>query len=171
MSLQALVGALLVRPHQTRIAGHVGGKDGGEATGRGHGSAGPLFQGSVRLTIQPFAHHDMPPTSRFEPPSFRSALPGQVRIDARGRVVARSPVSDDGWSTRGTFTGAAEAFMAAKRAGVGLKPDPEEPPPAPPIPPPPIIRAEPRLEPPRRGCSPISPLPWRGSRASFDEAN
>ena len=28
--------------------------------------------------------------------------------------------------------------MAAKRAGVGLKPDPEEPPPAPLIPPPPI---------------------------------
>jgi hypothetical protein len=39
--------------------------------------------------------------------------------------------------------GDAEAFIAVKRAGVGLKPDPEEPPPAPPIPPPPVIRAEP----------------------------
>ena len=48
----------------------------------------------------------------------------QVRVDANGRVIAESPVSDDGWSTRGTFAGDAEAFMAAKRAGVGLKPDP-----------------------------------------------
>ena len=57
-------------------------------------------------------------------------------------------MSDDGWSRRATFAGDAEAFMAGKRAGVGLKPDPEEPPPAPPIPPPPMIRAEPRPEPP-----------------------
>jgi hypothetical protein len=63
----------------------------------------------------------------------------QVRADARGRVVAENSVANDGWSRRGTFTGDAEAFMAAKRAGVGLKPDPEEPPPAPPIPPPPMI--------------------------------
>ena len=63
-----------------------------------------------------------------------------VRVDARGRVVAENPVADDGWSTRGAFTGDAEAFLAAERAGVGMKPDPEEPPPAPPIPPPPMIR-------------------------------
>jgi hypothetical protein len=75
----------------------------------------------------------------------------QVRVDANGRIVAESPVADDGWSTRGTFTGDAEAFMAAKRAGVGLKPDPEEPALTPPIPPPPIIRAEPRPEPPPPG--------------------
>ena len=55
----------------------------------------------------------------------------QVRVNANGRVVAESPVSNDGWSTRGTFAGDAEAFMSAKRAGVGLKPDPDEPPPAP----------------------------------------
>ena len=60
-------------------------------------------------------------------------------------------MSDDGWSRRATFAGDAEAFMAGKRAGVGLKPDPEEPPPAPPIPPPPMIRAEPRPEPPPPG--------------------
>jgi hypothetical protein len=72
----------------------------------------------------------------------------QVRVDANGRVVADS---DDGWSRRGTFAGDAEAFMAAKRAGVGLKPDPDEPPPAPPIPPPPMIRAEPQPEPPPPG--------------------
>jgi hypothetical protein len=58
----------------------------------------------------------------------------QVRVDANGRVVAESPIADDGWSRRGTFTGDAKAFMAAKRAGIGMKPDPEEPPPAPPIP-------------------------------------
>jgi len=75
----------------------------------------------------------------------------QVRVDADGRVVAENPVADDGWSTRGTFSGDAEAFMAAKRAGVGLKAGPEEPPPAPPIPPPPMIRAEPRPEPPPPG--------------------
>ena len=74
-----------------------------------------------------------------------------VRVDANGRVVAESPVSDDGWSRRGTFTGDAEAFLAAKRAGVGLKPDPEEPPPAPPFPPPPMIWAEPQPEPPAPG--------------------
>ena len=72
----------------------------------------------------------------------------QVRVDARGRVVAESPIADDGWSRRGTFAGDAEAFMAAKRAGVGLKSDPDEPPPAPPVPPPPMIR----------GFSPISRL-------------
>jgi hypothetical protein len=35
-------------------------------------------------------------------------------------VVADNPIADDGWSNRGTFAGDAEAFMAAKRAGVGL---------------------------------------------------
>jgi hypothetical protein len=35
----------------------------------------------------------------------------QVRVDANGRVVAESPVSNDGWSTRGTFAGHGEAFM------------------------------------------------------------
>ena len=75
----------------------------------------------------------------------------QVRVDANGRVVAESPVSNDGWSRRGTFTGDTEAFMAAKRAGVGLKSDPDEPPPAPAVPPPPMIRAEPRPEPPPPG--------------------
>ena len=75
----------------------------------------------------------------------------QVRVDANGRVVAENPVADDGWSNRGTFAGDAEAFMAAKRAGVGAKPDPEEPPQAPPVPPPPMIRAELRPEPPPPG--------------------
>jgi hypothetical protein len=75
----------------------------------------------------------------------------QVRVDANGRVVAESPVSDDGWSRRGTFAGDPEAFMAGKSAGVGLKPDPEEPPSAPPIPPPANFRAEPQPEPPLPG--------------------
>jgi hypothetical protein len=75
----------------------------------------------------------------------------QVRVDANGRVVAESPIADDGWSRRRTFAGDAEAFMAAKRAGVGLKSDPDEPPPAPPIPPPPMIRAEPQPEQPPPG--------------------
>jgi hypothetical protein len=35
-----------------------------------------------------------------------------------GRVVVESPVSDDGWSRRGTFARDTEAFIAAKRAGV-----------------------------------------------------
>ena len=61
-------------------------------------------------------------------------------IKRQVRVVAESPIADDGWSRRGTFAGDAEAFIAAKRAGVGLKSDPDEPPPAPPIPPPPMIR-------------------------------
>jgi hypothetical protein len=76
-----------------------------------------------------------------------------VRVDARGRVVASAEnhVAGDGWSNRGTFTGDAEAFMAAKRAGVGVKPGPEEPPPAPAVPSPPIIRTEPQLEPPCPG--------------------
>jgi len=65
----------------------------------------------------------------------------QVRVDANGRVVAESPVGDDGWSNRGTFVGAAEAFMAAKRASVGLKWTQKSRPSAPPVPPPPIIRA------------------------------
>jgi hypothetical protein len=51
-------------------------------------------------------------------------------------------------STRGTFTGDAQAFLAAKRAAVG---PPEEGPPAPPILPPPITRAEPQPEPPPPG--------------------
>src|SRR5215468_6839467 len=34
--LEALVRALLVRPHQARIARHIGGEDCGETAGRGH---------------------------------------------------------------------------------------------------------------------------------------
>jgi hypothetical protein len=49
----------------------------------------------------------------------------QVRVDANGRIVAESPVADDGWSNRGTFAGDTEAFIAAKRAGVGLGPEEE----------------------------------------------
>ena len=74
----------------------------------------------------------------------------QVRVDARGRVAAYADAeAGDGWSTRGTFTGDAQAFLAAKRAAVS---PPEEGPPAPPIlPPPPITRAEPQPEPPPPG--------------------
>ena len=39
----------------------------------------------------------------------------QVRVDANGRVVAESTVSDDGRSTRGTFTGEAEAAGRANQ--------------------------------------------------------
>jgi len=72
----------------------------------------------------------------------------QVRIDGNGRVAAHVDAqTGDGWSRRGTFVGDAEAFMAAKRAGVST---PEEPPPAPRIPPPPMIRAD------RRGRRPMT---------------
>jgi hypothetical protein len=97
----------------------------------------------------------------------------QVRVDANGRVVVESPVSDDGWSRRGTFAGDAEAFTAAKlpvllprksqtrkshrrhrlsrhRRSSGLS----------------LSRN--RL---RRGCSPISPRHWREPKASSDEPN
>jgi hypothetical protein len=43
---QPLVRPLLVRPHEARIARHVGGEDRGETADRGHGSPG----GKVRLT-------------------------------------------------------------------------------------------------------------------------
>lgn len=42
----------------------------------------------------------------------------QRRVDGRGRAVPESPVADDGWSNRPTFAADAEAFLAAKRAGV-----------------------------------------------------
>jgi hypothetical protein len=55
----------------------------------------------------------------------KSSIPG-CSIDASPtRIVAENPVTDDGWSNRGTFTGDAEASMAAKRAGVGFGPDEE----------------------------------------------
>ena len=38
----------------------------------------------------------------------------QVRVDANGRVVAENPVADDGWSTRGTFTGDAAGQEAGR---------------------------------------------------------
>jgi hypothetical protein len=41
MRLEAFVRPFLVRPHQARIAGHIGGKDRGETAGRGHGSGSP----------------------------------------------------------------------------------------------------------------------------------
>ena len=34
-----------------------------------------------------------------------------VRVDARGRVVAESPIADDGWSRRGTFAGGDSALQ------------------------------------------------------------
>ena len=90
----------------------------------------------------------------------------QVRVDANGRVVAESPIADDGWSRRRTFAGDAEAFMAAKRAGVGLKSDPDEPPPAPPIPPPPMIRAEPHQNHPAGPARRLSPRHGAGRKQS-----
>ena len=36
MRLEAFVRALLVRPHQARIADHIGGEDRGKTAGRGH---------------------------------------------------------------------------------------------------------------------------------------
>jgi len=58
----------------------------------------------------------------------------QVRVDTNGRVTGYAERQEgDGWSTRGTFAGDAEAFIAAKRAGIApaQKPDPEEEPPPP----------------------------------------
>jgi hypothetical protein len=40
MSFEPLVRPLLIRPHQARVPGHIGGKDRGEAAGRGHVSRG-----------------------------------------------------------------------------------------------------------------------------------
>jgi hypothetical protein len=40
MRPQAFVGAFLIGAHQARIACHIGGEDGGEPAGRGHGSPG-----------------------------------------------------------------------------------------------------------------------------------
>jgi len=37
---QARVRALLVRTHQARVAGHIGGENGGQTTGCGHGNEG-----------------------------------------------------------------------------------------------------------------------------------
>ena len=44
MRLEPLVRPLLVRAHQPRIAGHIGGKDGGEATGCSHSSGIPALR-------------------------------------------------------------------------------------------------------------------------------
>jgi len=43
------------------------------------------------------------------------------RSAAHGRVVAENPADGDGWSRRETFSGYAEAFMAAKRATAEAK--------------------------------------------------
>jgi hypothetical protein len=43
------------------------------------------------------------------------------RVDASGRADFDSPISaDDGWSNRGTFSGDAEGFTAAKRGCLRL---------------------------------------------------
>jgi hypothetical protein len=49
MSSQPFVRALLIRPHQPRIAGHIGGEDRGETTGGGRG-------GHCWATITPAAN-------------------------------------------------------------------------------------------------------------------
>jgi hypothetical protein len=47
----------------------------------------------------------------------------QVRVDANGRVAANAEPRHRGWVVkRRTFAGDAKAFMAAKRARVGLLP-------------------------------------------------
>jgi hypothetical protein len=50
----------------------------------------------------------------------------QVRVD--GRVIAESPLSDNGWWGAGHSRETPRTFMAAKQPGVGLKAGPEEPP-------------------------------------------
>jgi hypothetical protein len=52
----------------------------------------------------------------------------QRRRVLNGRVVDE-PDARDGWSNRGTFAGDAEAFMAAKRAGIAseIHPSPSKP--------------------------------------------
>jgi hypothetical protein len=71
----------------------------------------------------------------------------QIRIDALGRVVSHGDKQEtgDGWSNRGTFTGGAEAFMAAKRAAVMPEDEPGSS--APPVPPPVVTQAEPEPQP------------------------
>ena len=44
MRLKPFVGPFLILPHQARVSRHIGGEDRGEATSRGHGFAGSLFQ-------------------------------------------------------------------------------------------------------------------------------
>ena len=63
----AVVRAFLILAHQARIPGHIGGKDGGETAGRGHGWAGPLFESAVPLTVAQLVHRDMRPTNRGQP--------------------------------------------------------------------------------------------------------
>jgi hypothetical protein len=127
---------------------------GQQVTSRGNPDAGHA-QAFVETVADPeglFAPQPVdPPIGRVVEIAY-NGIKRQVRVDARGRVVAENSVADDGWSRCGTFTGDAEAFLAAKRAGVGLKPDPEEPPPAPPIPPPPMIRASLSQNHPRRAA-------------------
>ena len=44
---EAFERAVLVRPHQPRIARHIGGEDRGEAAGRGHPSGPPALRRPV----------------------------------------------------------------------------------------------------------------------------
>src|SRR5215471_8869251 len=59
MGLEPFVRPFLILTHQPRIAGHIGGEDGGETAGRGHGWAGPRVERSDALTVAQPAHYDM----------------------------------------------------------------------------------------------------------------
>jgi len=73
---EPLKGAALVRFHEPRVTGHVGGKDGSETAGRGHGRSGPSAVVVVEytLTLAQLAHHDAGTTNRRLCPSVWSNL-------------------------------------------------------------------------------------------------
>jgi len=63
--LEAFERAFLVRPHQTRVARHIGGEDRGKAAGSGHGCGGPPY---FRISL---SHH----TSEFARSAILSNAP------------------------------------------------------------------------------------------------
>src|SRR6516165_25196 len=60
----------------------------------------------------------MPPIGEITTVEFAGIKHHRRR--ANERIVPENLTADDGWSHRGTFAGDAAAFMAAKRAGVGV---------------------------------------------------
>jgi hypothetical protein len=59
--LAPLVRALLIRPHQSRIARDIGGEDGSEAAARGHDCGRPPGRNSSSLSLPQLAQRDMCP--------------------------------------------------------------------------------------------------------------
>jgi hypothetical protein len=92
---------LFIRAHQPRIAGHIGSKDGGEATCRGHDWAGPLAKiERLELTTtraSRYAANTSAPTARD--PTTTWATGGMIVADEHGRSPFNAIVSTQrhGW--------------------------------------------------------------------------